>query len=69
MGLLVLGLGLAADLVVHLLDTSFLVIGGIDRSEAISHALVIAGVALTVGGATVAFLDVLLGSRGTRKER
>ena len=60
-GLLVLGLGAAADLVVHVLNASFLVFGGVDRSEAVAHALVVAGVALTLGGAVVAAVGVFRG--------
>jgi hypothetical protein len=49
-GLMVLLLVGVADLLVHVLDTPFLVIGGADRSEAVAHGLVVVGVGLTLGG-------------------
>ena len=57
-GLLALAIGGAADVLTHVLNAPFLVFDGIDRSEAVAHALVVAGVALTLGGLVVAAIGL-----------
>ena len=49
-GLLVLALGGAADVSVHVLHAPFLGVNGVDWSESVAHSLVATGIALVVGG-------------------
>jgi hypothetical protein len=55
-GLLVLALGGAADVSVHVLHAPFLGVDGVDWSESVAHSLVATGIALVVGGFALVML-------------